>query len=84
MNESELTAVELIPNIADPQFVRPNLNNNPFVNAFDLRAAGLAMLLSTECGQTDALKPHCRHGSILSELCHNLPEYLQSNHKRIA
>ena len=81
LNESELTAVELIPTISDPQLVRPNLNNNPIVEiqAFDLRAIGLAMLLSTECGRSDASKPHCRHGNILNELCHNLPEHLQSN-----
>lgn len=79
LNESELTAVELIPTISDIQLVRPTLNNNSDVQAFDLRAIGLAMLLSTECGRSESLKPpHCRHVNILAELCHSLPEHLQS------
>ena len=81
LNESELTAVELTPTISNPHIVRPALNTNSDLHAFDLRAIGLAVLLSTECGLTESSKPHCRHGDILRDLCHNLPEHLQSTLK---
>lgn len=81
-NELELVAVELVPTISDPQKVRPSLNN-PLLNLVpnDLRAIGLSMLLSSECGSVSCSesKPHCRHENILKELCHFVPEYLQSN-----
>lgn len=81
-NELELVAIELVPTISDPQKVRPSLNNQILnLSANDLRAVGLAMLLSSECGSAGCLesKPHCRHENILKQLCHFLPEYLQSN-----
>ena len=84
MNESELVAVELVPTISDPQKVRPSLNN-PLLNLVsnDLRAIGLSILLSSECGSfgCSGSKPHCRHENILKELCHFVPEYLQSKKK---
>jgi hypothetical protein len=84
MDELELVAVELVPTISDPQKVQPSLNN-PILNLVsdDLRAIGLSMLLSSECGGGGCLesKPHCRHENILKEFCHFLPEYLQSKLK---
>ena len=64
----------MIPTISDPQKVRPVLNKNQAPS--DLRAIGLSILLSSACGQKD--HPHCRHENVLSELCHFLPEHLQS------
>lgn len=81
-SESELVAIELVPTISDPQKVRPSLNN-PLLNLVsnDFRAIGLSILLSSQCGSVGCseAKPHCRHENILKELCHYLPEYLQSN-----
>lgn len=80
-NESELVAVELIPTVDDPQRVRPALNSsNAFsdLSANDLRAVGLSMLLSAACGGCKSGNPHCRNENVLSDLCHFIPEYLQS------
>lgn len=79
--ESELMAVELVPTISNSQRVRPSLIN---LTSNDLRAVGLSILLSSECGSFESteFKPHCRHVNILKDLCHFVPEYLQSKIKK--
>lgn len=69
--------------MSDPQKVRPVLSNSGLnLNPLDLRGIALSMLLSSDCSRNSG--PHCRHENILSELCHNLPEYLQTCYCNLA
>ena len=63
--------------------------NNPLLGVIsnDLRAIGLSLLLTTECEEKEIItngeedlkhEPHCRNRNVLDDICHLLPEHLQS------